>query len=190
MLTTDDSNFKTTDRENTSCGEFTEGPWMTLGPDFPQELACTLNQGVSGDADGRPMDSLLGALGENGGHEGFLRDDALLVVVLLTDQEDDSDPVEGGGSMGDPSEWAETLADIKTFKQNVAVFAMVGQPAPNACPPFQWDGNTGAEIATRLIDFAERFPTNIVGDVCALQYNSQFTAAAEPLADACGNIAL
>lgn len=193
VLTTDDATFKTTDREGASCGEFAEGPWMSLGPDFAQQLACTLNQGVAGDSDGRPMDSLLGALvdgtASGGPNEGFLRDDALLVVVVLTDQEDDADPVEGGGSAGEPSEWAEALADLKIFKQNVAVFAVVGHPAPNACPPFQWDGNTGAEIATRIIDFAERFPTNIIGDVCALQYSSQFSAAVDPLADACGNIA-
>ncbi len=193
VLTTDDADFKTTDRDNSPCGEFATGPWMSPGPDFPQTLACTLNQGVGGDPDGRPMDSLLGALvnagSASGGGEGFLRDDALLVVVLVTDQDDAADPVEGGGSMGDPSEWAQSLADIKGFKQNVVVFSMVGHPAPNACPPFQWDGNTGAEIATRLLDFTERFPNNIVGDVCALQYSSQFNAAVDPIADACGNLA-
>ena len=190
VLTTDDTEFKTTDRDGTSCGEFAEGPWMSPGTGFPQQLACTLNQGVGGDSDGRPMDSLLGALvNAPTGAGGFMREDALLVVVLVTDQDDASDPVEGGGSMGTPSEWAESLADIKGFKQNVAVFSVVGHPAPNACPPFQWDGSTGAEIATNLIDFTERFPTNIVGDVCALQYSSQFTNAVDPLAEACGNIA-
>jgi hypothetical protein len=193
VLTTDDAQFKTTDREGASCGAFESGPWMELGSSFASELACTLNQGIGGQQS-RPMDSLTGALSEaalggGGVHEGFLRDGALLVVVIVTDKEDAPDPVTGAGSAGEPSEWAALVAEAKSFKQNVAVVSVVGHETPNACPPFQWDGTAGAQIADRIIDFSERFPTNEIGDVCALQYGSFFNSAVAPVAAACDNIA-
>jgi hypothetical protein len=196
VLTTDDSTFKATDGEGTPCGPYDSGePWIELGANLGTELACALNQGIAGDPDERPIENLLASVDDDalmpgGVHEGFLRDDALLVVVLMTDEEDDIEPATQWGSVGDPAEWADTIAAHKGgFKQNVVVLSLLGHEPPNACPPFQWDGMTGAEIATRLIDFTNRFPAGAVGDVCDLEYNSFLSSVVAGVAAACGNVA-
>ena len=60
--------------------------------------------GTLGNVDERPLEALLRATGAAGGdleracNAGFLRDDALLVVTIITDEEDER-------SSGDPLSW-------------------------------------------------------------------------------------
>ncbi len=195
VLATDDSTFKTTDGVGTACAFASGEVWMELGPNLGTELACALAQGIDGDPDERPMDNVLDALSDEalmpeGRHEGFLRDDALLVIVLLTDEEDDLEKVTGWGSSGDPAAWVQTLVDRKGgFHQNVVPLSLIGHEPPNACPPFQWDGASGAEIAPRLIEFTESFPAGAYGDICELEYNTFLSSVVTGVASACGNVA-
>ena len=195
VLSTDDSTFKTSDGAGTACMFDSGQVWMELGPNLGTELACALSQGIAGDPDERPMENLLDALSDEaimpgGPHEGFLRDNALLVVVLLTDEEDDIEAVTGWGSPGEPAEWAQTLADRKGgFYQNVVPLSLIGHDPPNACPPFQWDGASGAEIAPRLIELTESFPAGAYGDLCEPEYNTFLTSTVTGVSSACGNVA-
>lgn len=195
VLTTDDSNFRTTDGAGTACMFESGQAWMELGPNLGTELACALAQGIDGDVDERPIQMLLDSLSDDklmpgGAHEGFLREDALLVVVILTDEEDDLERPQGWGSPGEPAQWVQTISDRKGgYPQNVVVLSLLGHDPPNACPPFQWDGMTGAEIAPRLIEFTQSFPAGAYSDVCELEYNSFLSGVVAGVAGACGNVA-
>lgn len=191
VITTDDSGFATADAAGTPCAFASGAPWMTLGPTLGTELACALARGVAGDPDERPMDMLQAALADEalapgGVHDGFLRDEGLLVVVLLTDEEDDLEQPTQWGSAGDPPDWVDALAAKKGgYARNVVAVSLIGHDKPNACPAFQWDGMEGAEIAPRLIEFTESFPQGAVGDVCAAEYSTFLTSILPGVAAAC-----
>jgi hypothetical protein len=191
VITTEDSGFVQADGAGTACAFASAAPWMTLGPSLATELPCALAQGVAGDPDERPMDMLQAALSDEalspgGMHDGFLRDEGLLVVVLLTDEEDDLEQPTQWGSAGDPPDWVDAIAAKKGgYAQNVVVVSLVGHDKPNACPAFQWDGMEGAEIAPRLIEFTESFPQGAVGDICAPEYSTFLMSIVPGVAAAC-----
>lgn len=159
-------------------------------------LSCALAVGTAGSPDERPMEMALTALGpaanvvggpEPGANMGFVRDDAALVVVVLTDEEDDLETVTAWGSAGNPDSWADELSTIvEGVDDRVSVLSLVGHAKPNACPGFQWDGKEGAELAPRLIEFTQRFTHGMVGDACATSYGDFFAEAAFAVAGACG----
>jgi hypothetical protein len=176
------------------CGPWTEGRFMTEQDDVGSGFRCAAKLGTGGDGDEVPIDAMLTAvsplLNQDGAcNDGFIRDDALLVVVLITDEEDDHEmlgPLEIAGSEGDPPEWFEHIVDLKGgVEQNVAVLSLLGHPKPNACPDFQWDMFNGAEIANRLIAFTEMFPAGAYGDVCASNYDEFFATAVSHVQTAC-----
>jgi hypothetical protein len=130
--------------------------------------------GTAGDNDERMMDAGLAAIsdalnGPGGCNEGFIRDDALLVMVLITDEDDPGScgiPGIGcNGSAGSPPEWHTEVFDRKGGHAENAVVLTLTRGAPdNAC------GAAGlAEIdATRLIAFATLFGGNgFTGDICS-----------------------
>jgi hypothetical protein len=183
--------------ENSSsavCGPWSSGRFMTEEDDFTDGFRCAARIGTAGDGDERPIEAVLTAVSPEMGapgacNEGFVRDDALLVVVLITDEEDDHEmlgPFDIAGSPGDPPQWFQALVERKGgVPDNVAVLSLLGHPKPNACPEFQWDGFDGAEIAPRLIAFTEMFPAGAYGDVCAPNYDEFFTDAVAEVATAC-----
>jgi len=143
-----------------------------------------------GDPDERPMqwaaDALSPAMqGPGGFNGGFLREQGPLVVVVVTDEEDDLEAITQWGSPGDPADWVLAIAASQGgVVQNVIPLLLVGVEAPNACPN-PWNGIDGAEVAPRLAAFAESFPRNAVGDLCASEYTTFFNAAVPEIAAAC-----
>lgn len=167
-----------------ACGPFRdERHYMTAGHDLADDFACAARVGIEGSGVERPMDAVDRTLADEGGvgmcNEGFLRDEALLVLVLITDEDDDH-------SEGDPRAWHDAIVAAKGDPERVVLLSLVGTPKPNACIPEQWDGKTGAEIAHRLIELTSSFPHGHVGDVCAPSYKQFFAEAIAPIADACG----
>ncbi|MEM9454657.1 MAG: hypothetical protein AAGF11_10795 [Myxococcota bacterium] len=152
-------------------------PWMISSSVALQaELECALMVGAEGSPNERPMDMLTGALSDEnlapgGLHNGFLRDEALLVVVLVTNEDDEIEDDTAWGSMGEPADWVATVAGRKGgWVNDVVVLSLLGTPKPNACPKFQWDGTEGAQVAPRLIEYTESFPQGAVGDICLPEY--------------------
>jgi hypothetical protein len=132
-----------------------------------QAFSCVAAVGVDGPSDEMPLEALRLSLTDrvaDGTNAGFLRDDALLAVVLLTDENDCSRmdnnfPVEGevcdetspvqaylsmlDGVKGDRGRWA------------VAVIAGLG---PGRCMSSLGD----ADECTRLVSFADQTGQNSV----------------------------
>lgn len=153
-------------------------------PNVDQAFSCVANVGTYGGGDERPMlamqHALSDALNDPGGcNEGFLRDDAILVITVITDEEDDNGG--GMGSPGGPVDWIQTVIDAKAGAEEAAVvLALVGDSgvAGGICPPGGIGGGvTGAEDSPRLRQFAQGFTHGHVGSVCSADYSAFFEQA-------------
>jgi hypothetical protein len=190
VITTDAPEFVTASPAMTCLPYASAANWMAYGPTLGVELGCASAVGTMGDPDERPMqmaiDSLSSELlGLDGFNEGFLREQGPLVVLIVTDEEDDLEAVTEWGSVGDPADWVDALAATQGgYVQNVIPLALVGIPEPNACAN-PWNGIDGAEIATRIAEFVTSFPHHAVGDLCAVEYTTFLNGAVPEISAAC-----
>jgi hypothetical protein len=158
-------------------------------PDLEAKFSCIAQVGVSGSGDEIQAQSgytaVSPAMNAPGAcNDGFIRDDALLVVVIITDEEDTPDCVPffgclGGGSEGNPPDWFQKFSDAKGgIQENIVMLALVGQSAQNVC---------SADHGVRLIALTNWFFNGSVGDICAPDYSPFFTQAISVIEDACDN---
>lgn len=190
VITTDDETFVQTNAVD--CGPYSGGNnWMVASSkNLSTELECALTVGVGGSPNERPMQMLTDAfadeLVEPGGfHNGFLREEALLVVVLVTNEEDEIEADTRWGSPGDPTQWADDVSALKGgWANDVVMLSLVGLDEPNACAG-PWDGTEGAQYSPRLIEFTEAFPLGAAGDICEQEYASFLLGAVPGVAAAC-----
>lgn len=160
-------------------------------PDLAAKFRCIAQLGSGGDDNERMMRSLLNAVNPRNNapgacNEGFARRDSLLVVVLITDEDDVAEPCEGlgctgmTGSGGLPDDWRRELLSYRGgVAQNIVVLSLLGRRADNAC---------GAVVAARLIGFTNRFlPNGYMGDICATRYDDFFDQTLSVIENACRN---
>jgi hypothetical protein len=176
---------------NATCGPWDGRRYMDgLDPDLDAAFACAAQVGAGGSDDERVMRGLLNAVSTDfnapgGCNEGFLRPDSLLIVVILTD-EDDVNECEGVddpfcdsfGSGGRPDDWlAEFVGYRPDALENTVVAALVGRRADNPC---------GAVVNSRVFGFANRFgERGYAGDICDETYDAFFAGILPLLDDAC-----
>lgn len=158
--------------------------------DLKQRFACIAQVGSGGADDERMARGLLNAISptthqKGGCNEGFLRPDSLLVIVLISDEDDVPDQCEGtvcatNGSGGTPDDW---FAEFKRYRPNtdsVVVMSLIGRRANNPC---------GAVPASRLMRFSNLFKTNAyLGDICDASYDTFFESALPLIGSVCGMI--
>ncbi len=155
-----------------------------------EAFSCLAQVGVLGNVDERPIDALLAATGATGAgptrgdgeecNSGFLREDAILVVTIITDEEDDQ-------SSGEPSSWRRSLLQVKRGnEQGIVVLGLIadndipgGLPGDGAC-----DELNGAP-SPRLQRFVESFELGSLGSVCSSDYSSFFADAVSKIDTAC-----
>lgn len=175
----------TTETSAADCRPYASGKrFITAQDDLAAKFSCAAQVGIEGDGHERPIDAVSAVLHPFAAdvdvcNAGFLRPDALFVLVIITDEEDD------GASAGDPPDWTADVLAAKGDDEHVVVLGLVGHDKPNACIAEQWDGMRGAEIAPRLIAFTEGFTHGLVGDVCAPSYAEFFAEAVDGIAVAC-----
>ncbi len=164
------------------CGPFAEGNYLTNADDLEEDFACVAMVGTQGNDIERPMDAMIGAIREDGAaaecNAGFLRPDALLVVVVVTDEWDGAGDPEGDGSSSDSDAWRRSLVDAKGSEDAVVFVALVNE-VPRQC----WPG-FGYNDGTPQVEFAESLPFGFVGSVCG-DYGATFTQALDVVAAAC-----
>ena len=150
--------------------------YMVGDPD-PETFKCIAQAGTFGE-DPALADSLVEALspklnGPEGCNAGFLRPDALLVVVFITDTEDDE-------SWLSAKKVHEAVVAAKGGDEHTIVALLItaqpliGEPVPDCVyndPP----------IYPHLFDVIERFPYHADGDICADSYAPFFKGAAASL---------
>ncbi|MGH1340803.1 MAG: hypothetical protein ACRBN8_04595 [Nannocystales bacterium] len=180
------------DSSQTTCGPYgSGGPFMTEDDELEVAFACAAQVGTEGIPFERPMDTLRAAItpGMNGAGEcndGFIRDDALLVAVVITDEEDHlSSNVIQNGSADEPPKWFTDVVALKGgIEENIVLLSLVGNPSPSACDGLTGD-DEGAQVADRLIEFTEMFTYGTTGDVCAPSYVPFFEEAVSVIDLAC-----
>jgi hypothetical protein len=141
-------------------------------------FACLGKQGISGSPAEKPMEAMANALsdeflGEGGCNEGFVRPDAMLVVMVITDEDDD---VLGGGNLpgsdGRPADWYQAALDAKNGDATaVMAIGLIGDrdTSNSICEPFT--NQTGAEPSPNLRKFFTLFGgMGDTGSVCAEDY--------------------
>jgi hypothetical protein len=179
---------------STSCSFGTEMPYMDgMSDTFATEFECAAIVGTDGNPVEQQASALVQAVSDplntaDGCNQQFLRDDALLVFLVISDEEDDvEDPPEPqGGSLGEPAAWYEAVLAAKGGEPNnaVALGLLGGSPRFGDCEELS-EGLTGAEQTTRLSAFIEMFPTHFAGSVCSPDYAPFFTEALEKIAEGC-----
>lgn len=176
------------DASGMQCGPYAQGDnFMTQHDDLHEVFACAARVGTDGSGAERPMEALEVAVRKDHGDPGecnekFLRDDALLVVVLITDEADGPGDPSGDPSPGTPQDWFDTVVAAKSgIPENVVVVSLVHEHG-GPCPP-EDDGDDGVNIA----DFTRLFGDNgFVGGICD-DYGQIFSQATGIIEGACNN---
>ncbi len=171
-----------------TCGLAGGKRWFDASqPDADAAFECAANL-YEGNSPELTMAGMLAAVsdelvGPGGCNEGFLRDDAVLVVTFISDEED------AGDSPGDPASWhAELLARKGGNETAVVVLGLLGDTSlPGAvCPPDSVPGANGGEYSPRLIEFVESWGSRgLWGSVCASDYGPFFEQAVALIDTAC-----
>ncbi|HFE45432.1 MAG TPA: hypothetical protein ENJ18_08040 [Nannocystis exedens] len=105
--------------------------------------------------------------GPGGCNEGFLRDDALLMITMITDGSDPTSP-------GLPKDWYEAVVAAKGGDPEAIVMLLIGNPN---CPDFD-----------EPCKMAKMFPFWHVGDNESQDLNLDFQIAADMVEVACDSL--
>jgi hypothetical protein len=152
--------------------------------DLAGTFACLARVGIFGNVEELAIDAMLRATGAvvddvDECNAGFLRDDAVLVVTLITDEEDER-------SNGDPEFWKRMLVRVKGG--NEAAVVMLGLIAdnhiPGGLPGGPCDEFSGSP-SPRLESFVRSFELGAIGSVCAPDYSVFFADAVSTIDTAC-----
>ncbi|HWB77070.1 MAG TPA: hypothetical protein VG755_19010 [Nannocystaceae bacterium] len=184
------------DSSNAVCGPYAEGlGYMTEADDLDSTFACAAQVGTMGNGFERPMEAMVTALGPSLAgvgqcNEGFLRDDALLVIVVITDEWDGpGDPEDLGGSedpptsLGDPQSWHDDVVAAKGgMEENVAALAITNY-AGGPCVPAD-DGHDGQNIVEWVNLFGNH---GFTGGICLDDYGDFVEDAVDVVAQACAD---
>ncbi|MFO0605601.1 MAG: hypothetical protein U0324_20635 [Polyangiales bacterium] len=177
---------------NMNCGPFASGAaYLTEAePDLAGKFRCVAQLGSGGDDNERMARGMLNAVDPANNapgrcNAGFARRDSLLVIVLITDEDDVPTPCDTfgctpGGSGGSGPEWlAELVRHRNGTQQNIVVLSLLGRRPDNTC---------GAQVAARLVGFTNRFGANgFIGDICADRYDAFFESTLGVIQSACAN---
>ncbi len=153
-------------------------------PDLPGTFACVATVGTAGNPSERPMNGMTEALtpainGPGGCNEGFLRDDAILVILFISDDPNFEDEDK-------PQDWYDAvLASKKGNKDAIVVAGLIPEDGI-ACtgkpvPADQINGAHWAEFITLWGDHGLR------GSICEMDYAPFFMQAVGIIDEACDN---
>ncbi len=161
---------------NMECTPASGGRYIdSTEPDLAGMFSCMATVGLAGHPSERPMNAIEAAL-EPGGdaevcNEGFLREDALLVVTFISDDT-------GTADAGDPADWYDAVVAAKNGDPAGVVVLGLG-PADPGC------GQNGGQ---HWLEFVELWGDNgLHGPVCgtAEEYVSFFQSSVAIIDQAC-----
>jgi hypothetical protein len=170
---------------NRRCELFGGNRYIISGePKLADAIECIAKVGVSG-GDPPMGDALIAAVApkinaEGGCNAGFLRDDALLVVTVISDVIDQE-------STSWPYQQYDAIIAAKKDPNAVVMLGVVPQPLEEGAQEvpgctYQSDPINKGKIR----DLIDRFPFRAYGDTCAPSYAPFFDQAADLIGEACG----
>ncbi len=160
---------------NMLCTPFGGNRYIVEGePDLDGTFSCMASVGLAGNASERPMDGMVEAVGAaingpGGCNDGFLRQDAILVVTFLSD-----DP-----NVEDQNDAQQTYDALVAAKGgNADSIVMLGlTPGFEGC-----SNNAGQHWADMIGLFGDR---GFQGSICEADYSGFFTDAVSIIEDTC-----
>jgi hypothetical protein len=172
--------------QDVSCGFTTGGAYMTQDePDLTSKFECAARVGTNGNGNEQQLESVVRAIGYESPtaryntypirdmcNPGFLRDDALLVVTIVSDEYDSS----SANAVNEGTTYAEIVTQIKGGNETW-VIPIVVSPEPPA-------GETHPYYL-RLWEFADAFTYGVKAPATASSYSETFAEAVEKINEAC-----
>ncbi len=162
---------------NSVCGPYADGfNFMTEADDLASTFSCAAQVGTSGSGSERQMQATVEAVqrvegGAGQCNEGYLDEDSLLIIVIITDESDSDSP-------GNPVQWFDDVVAARSgIEENVVVVSLINTPG----------GNCGSDIADGISAFTNMFTNGFEADVCTPDYGPAFQQAIDLIEDACNN---
>jgi hypothetical protein len=173
------------DASGASCGPFAEGGrFASDQDDLSQKFPCIARVGTEGSAVELPVSAAIAALhpgkAEPGGcNEAFLRDDAILVVVIVTDDP----PFEGDMDDAHPDAltagWHDAIVDAKHGDEAATVVIGFVPWQDLSCLVYEVD-------SPNLVGFVESFgDRGVLASVCDPDYTSIFASTVATIQTTC-----
>jgi hypothetical protein len=150
---------------------------LSEDPALTDNFACVATVGLAGHTDERPMDAAVAALQSDlnapgGCNDGFLREDAILVITMITDDYEKADQLSASEA------YDAVIAAKGGDLDRTVVLGLI--PDPDACPGVPW--SAGAHWA----EFIDMFgPRGIKAPVCNADFNTFFQQAVAIIVDTC-----
>lgn len=141
-------------------------------PNLADTFSCMARHG-GGEGTESQMGAMVAAVSEDltaagACNDGFVRDDAILVVTVITDEND-------GGSMGDPTSWRQALVDAKLGNDEAIVtLGVLGT-----------DSNCDPTAAPRMNEMITSFDKGTTVSKCEPDYSPFFAQAVDFIEVAC-----
>lgn len=192
---------RTDDKDGNECGVEGGKAYLQSGQsNLDETFACVAEVGIAGGNE-RQADALLGAVSaelnaQGECNDGFVRDDSILVVTLITDEEDGE--MEGPGvqpwdigSSGTPAEWKEKLVAAKAGDEEaIVLLGLIGDRdlEEPLCTCDISDPSClvdGADESPLLREFVTSMPRHVVGSVCEPSYDAFFEQAVDLIKETC-----
>lgn len=168
------------DASNKICELYDGHRYIVSGqPELEDALGCIAKVGYAGD-DPLLGDAMIAALspglnGPDGCNEGFLREDALLVVTFISDDWDESKSF--------AYQQFAAIAAAKEDPSTVVMLAVVPQPLGDREPE---PGCSYDEGSLTFEELMAKFPYSVYGDTCSSSFGPFFDKAAAKISEACG----
>ena len=176
-----------TDAANQRC-EFYGGHRYIVGhePDFQGAFSCVTQAGINGGY-AHPAAAMVAAIspefnGPGGCNEGFLRDDALLVVTIVSDMFDQF-------SMGTVESWIKALRAAKHGNDDAFAVIVLTTDVDlgywQLCLPEMY-----SPVKNRLRLLVEGVEHGFIGSICEEDFSPFFAEAVDEIVELCDGLVL
>jgi uncharacterized repeat protein (TIGR01451 family)/MYXO-CTERM domain-containing protein len=166
---------------NVACDVGADARFIGSGvDDLLSAFSCVAKVGVDGNSEERTADALVSAIdpaasAADGCNEGFLRDDAILVVTIITDEADVD-------SSGTPQEWHDAIVAAKHDDPD-AIVVLGLLPDADLDAPLCDDEDVGGAVA----ELVASFPAQRRASVCEPDYSPFLAESVAVIAETCSD---
>jgi hypothetical protein len=153
-------------------------------------FACMAKVGTCGSGGELPFSAMVEAVTTEAAacNAGFLRDDAVLVVTVITDDYPVTGTADDSSTVGDINDWYASLVAAKLGKPLNIVMLGIINLENSLCVQDGSAGGPAVHPTQKFIDFVTLFGARgIIGDICAEPDYSSFFASAVALIDTACN---
>jgi hypothetical protein len=180
---------------NTICGVPGDRRYLTAETDQATTKSlfqCMGKVGIFGSGAEMPMSAMAAAVttqSQPGGcNEGFVRDDAILVVTVISDDYPVPSTADDASTVGSPQAWYDAVVQAKGGNpDNVVMLGIINTPDA-AC--VSGAGDPIVHPTERFMELVSLFGTNgLTANICASDYNAFFEEAVALIDQTCDEFA-